>query len=434
MDLESDSIDPNDYGMNTFVRKTFPRGWFFVGVGLTLMLIALGYYATGPRYKGISAEKWLDGASQSMGSGPSAIRGVVVPGATEEAYALAGAVEAFRHMGNRGIDRLIDAYVNSKSAFQTWYERLARQVRGFVRLPARSPSGWGVRSTVAYRLILRVGPSAIPAVIRRMQATDTEKRVRLLKLLGEFGPGHAQSQACLFQMLTDPSPRVVYGALEALWMTEPEPTAAIPQVLPFLHHADSLVREEATYVLGSLTSTPASLWQPLVKALSDRHGTARANAARALGLSGASAPEVSSALAGLLQDANLVTRFRAAEAMVRLQGPDALGRTPRLGQVIREAELSSNPYFWLIGFNARTALGEEGVGDPETVAMFRRLLLNPQAYFRSDALAGLMFRLDRSASRIPAELETLLRAGEHDHNGLVRFRARSILERWGKPE
>jgi hypothetical protein len=418
-----------------FVSKTFPwRGWLSVGVGLALMLIVLGYYAIGPRYNGISAGKWLDEACRSTRSRPSAILGGVFSGAAQEALALEGPVEAFRQMGNRGIDSLIDAYVNQKSAYQGWYEQLARKVSRYMKLPVRFPPGSAFRSRVAYRLILRVGPSAVPKVIRWTQAADTEKRVRLLTLLGEFGPGNPQSQACLFQMLADPSPRVLYGALEGLWMTEPEPTSAIPTIIPFLNNTDARVREEACYTLGLLAPIPASLLQPLVKALSDIDGTVRANAARAIGLSGALSEEVFSALAGLLQDSNPVTRFRAAEALVRLHGSDALRREPLSSQVIRVAELSSNNYFCLIGFNGRTALGKEGMSDPATVKMFSRLLSNPQAYFRSDALAGLMFRLERSASRIPAEIETLLRAAEHDHNGLVRFQARSILERWGNPE
>jgi HEAT repeat protein len=235
-------------------------------------------------------------------------------------------------------------------------------------------------------------------------------------------------------MLVDPSPRVVYGSLEVLWMTEPEPTSAIPKIMPFLNDANTRVRIEASYVLGSLAPIPASLLEPLVKALTDADGAVRANAVRAIGLSGASSEEVSSALAGLLQDSNAVTRFRAAEALVRLYGPDALCQEPLVSQVIREAELSSNDYFNLIGFNARTALGKEEMSHPATVKMFSRLLCHPSAYMRSDALAGLMFRLERSASRIPTEIETLLRAAEHDHNSFVRLQARSILDRWGEPE
>jgi HEAT repeat protein len=333
-------------------------------------------------------------------------------------------------MGKRGIGYLIDAYLQH----QGWYQRLALKASRYLRLPVRRPSGSAIRSRVAYRLILRVGPSAIPEVIRRTQAADAETRARLLTLLGEFGPGNPQSQACLFQMLADPSPRVVYGSLEVLWMTEPEPTSAIPKIIPFLSNANTRVRVEASYALGSLASIPAFLLQPLVKALSDEDGTVRANAVRAIGLSGVSSEEIFSALAGLLQDSNSVTRFRAAEALVRLHGPDALRQEPLLSQVIREAELSSKDYFRLIGFNARTALGKEEMSDPATVKMFSRLLFNPYGYMRSDALAGLMFRLERGASRIPTEIETLLRAAEHDHNSFVRLQARSILDRWGKPE
>jgi HEAT repeat protein len=422
--------------MTTSVPKTLPwRGWLSVGVGLALLLIALGYYATGPRHNGISAEKWLDEACRrSLRSRPSAIRGGVLSGAAQETLAFEGPVEAFRQMGNRGIDRLINAYVDQKPAGQGWYERLAGKVSRYVKLPVRASSASPLRSMVAYRLILRVGPSAIPEVIRWTPAADTETRVRLLRLLGEFGPGNPQSQVCLFQMLADPSPRVLYGALEALWMTEPEPTSAIPTVLPLLSHANARVREEAAYALGSLAPIPASLLQPLVKALSDTDGTVRANAARAVGLSGALSEDVFSALAGLLQDANPVTCFRAAEALVRLHGSDALCREPFLSQVISGAELSSNNYFCLIGFNGRTVLGTEGMGDSASVEMFRRLLSHPQAYFRTEALAGLKLRLERSACRIPTQIETLLRAAEHDQHGLVRFRARSIIERWGKPE
>ena len=409
-----------------------------VTIGLALMLIAFGYYATGPRYNGVTAEKWLDEACRSMRSRPAAILGTVLPRADQHAVALEEPVEAFQHMGNRGIGCLIDAYVEQKRAYPKWYERLALKAKRYLRLPFSRPSGSAlrsgavaVRSIVAYWLILRVGPGAIPEVIRRTQAADTETRARLLTLLGEFGPGNPHSQACLFQMLADPSPRVVYAALEVLWMTEPEPTSAIPKIIPFLNNANTRVRVEASYALGSLAPIPAPLLQPLVKALSDNDGTVRANAARAIGLSCTSSEEVFSALAGILEDSNPVTRFRAAEALVRLHGPDALRREPLLSEVIGEAELSPQNYFRLVGFNARTALGTEEVSDPATVNMFRRLLLNPFAYTRTDALADLMFRLEKSVSSIPPEIETLLRAAEHDHNGFVRFHARSILDHWG---
>ncbi len=411
------------------------RRWLYVGAGLALILIVFSFrYATGPRYNGITAKTWLDEACRSTRFHPMPIHGGVLPGAVQEAVAPESSVKAFRHMGNRGIGCLINAYVAQKKTYQEWFERLALRARKLLGLPIRRPSGLAYRSRVAYKLLLRVGPNAIPEVIRWTQAADTETRVRLLRLLGEFGPGNPQSQACLFQMLADPSPRVVYGALEGLWMTEPEPTSAIPTIIPFLNNANARVREEASYALGLLAPVPTSLLQPLVKKLSDIDGTVRANAARAIGLSGALSEEVSSALAGLLRDLSAVTRFRAAEALVRLHGSDALDREPLLSRVISEAELSSNDYFELIGFNARTALGKEGMSDPATVKMFSRLLVAPHAYYRSDALAGLMFRLERSASRIPAEIETLIRAAEHDHNGLVRFQARSILNRWCKPE
>lgn len=401
-----------------------------VGIGLTLMLFGLVYYVTGPRYKGVVADKWLDLASSGMLARPMTGLANVAPG-TEQAAAIEEPVEAFRQMGRRGVSCLIAAYVDQKPAWKGLYERLALRLRGVVRLPVRpSPNAWR-RSGAAYRLILRIGPSAIPEVVRWTKTADAATRVQLLGLLGEFGPGHPQSQDCLFQMLTDPSPRVIFAALEGLWMTEPEPTSAIATIVPFLNHANARVREEATYALGMLAPVPASRLQPLVEALSDRDGTVRANAARAIGLSGALSEEVFSALARLLDDSNAVTRFRAGEALVRLHGSDALGREPLLMGVIREAERSSNGYFCLIGFNSRTALDPKGMTDPATVGLFRRLLADPRAYFRSDALAGLMFRLERNPTGMPTEIETLVLAAERDYNGLVRFLARSILE--GRP-
>jgi len=340
--------------------------------------------------------------------------------------------EAFRRLGKRGIRRVVDEYVQQTPFYFEWYDRAAATLHKVVKLPARRQVNRFQEPLVAHRLLLRTGPETVPELIRKTRSRKPAVRARVVTVLGELGPGNPEAQACLFRMLGDASAEVVYGSLEVLWMTLPEPGIALPAIVPFLSHTNDRVRVESTYAIGCLAPLPEPTLGTLVTLLSDSHGTVRANAARAIGLSGVRSEPIYAALAARLGDANAVTRFRAAEALSRLYGPDATHRTTALLEVIAEAESSSRSYFRLIGFNARTALGE-GEWSSEAVAdTFRELLTDATAYVRSEALVALTFHSETRRTPVPAAISDLVLPAREDVNGVIRYQATLLLQPGGR--
>jgi HEAT repeat protein len=211
-------------------------------------------------------------------------------------------------------------------------------------------------------------------------------------------------------------------------MTLPEPGSTLPAIVPFLTHPNNRVRIEAAYVIGCLAPVSEPALGTLVTLLSDTDGTVRANAARAIGLSGVRSEPILASLEALLVDPNDVTRFRAAEALARLYGPKDTSRTNDLLGVLAEAEGSGRSYFRLIGFNARTALGEGEWSSEAMADTFRELLADATAYVRSEALAGLTFHSETRRTPVAPAIRDLLIRAQDDVNGMIRHQATLLLE------
>jgi len=390
------------------------RGALWVVAILPLVLLALVIgQVMPPRYEGKTAGEWFEQAARGTEPEPASFR---------------ECTEAFRHMGNRGIRRVVDEYVQPTPFYLLWYDRVAVALQSVVKLPARAQSNRYRESLVAHRLLLRIGPDAIPELIRRTRSRNPVQRAQVVTVLGELGPGHPEAQACLFRMLRDPSVEVIYRSLEVLWMTLPEPKIAVPAIVPFLTHTNNRVRVEATYCMGCLAPVSEPALGTLVTLLADSDGTVRANAARAIGLSGVRSEMIFASLEARLSDTNSVAHFRAAEALVRLYGREATNRTTGLPAVLAEAERSNRSYFRLIGFNSRTALGAAEWSSEAKEEIFPELFADAMAYVRSEAMAGLTFHLETHRTPVPPAIRDLVLGAREDANGLIRHQATLLLQ------
>jgi HEAT repeat protein len=176
-----------------------------------------------------------------------------------------------------------------------------------------------------------------------------------------------------------------------------------------------------------MAPVPEPVLETFLTLLSDVDDTVRANTARAFGLCGVRSEPIFAALETRLDDSNAVTRFRAAEALARLGGPDATNRTPRLLEVITEAEGWPTPYFKLIAFNARTALGQAELGNEQMIKTFQTLLTFTASYERSEAIDSLTFHCRTDATPLLPAIRTLLVSAQQDSNGLIRQKAMHLL-------
>lgn len=396
--------------------------WVVSVLSLVLLAVVIGRVMP-PRHQGKTAGEWFEEAVRNVRTWPEPAGGTESERASFQACA-----EAFRCMGTRGIRWVVDDYVIQTPLYLKWYDQAAVAMQKVITLPARAQSNRYWEYLAAHRLLLRIGPEAIPELIRRGHSRDPAQRARVVTVLGELGPGNSKAQACLLRMLGDPSVDVIYSSLEVLWMTLPEAEIAVPAIVPLLTHTNNRVRLEATYAIGCLTPIPEPVLGTLVTLLSDSGGTVRANAARAIGLSGVRSEPIYRALEARLGDAEAVARFRAAEALVRLYGPEATNRTTGLLEVLAEAERSDISYFRLIGFNMRTALGEGEWSSEAANDTFRELFAQGAAYIRSEAMAGLAFHSKTSGTPVPSGIKELVVGAQEDVNGLIRHQATRLLQ------
>jgi HEAT repeat protein len=396
--------------------------WVVTALSLVLLAVVIGRVMP-PRHQGKTAGEWFEEAVLNVRRWPEPAGGT-----ESERAALQACAEAFRCMGTRGIRWVVDEYLMPTPLYLKWYDQAAVALQKVVTLPARVPSNRYWESLAAHRLLLWIGPEAIPELIRRGHVRDAAQRARVVTVLGELGPGNPKAQAYLLRMLGDPSAEVIFNSLEVLWMTMPEAETAVPAIVPLLTHTNNRVRVEGSYTIGCLAPIPEPVLGTLVTLLSDSEGAVRANAARAIGLSGVRSEPIYASLEARLSDAEAVARFRAAEALVRLYGTEATNRTVALLEVLAEAERSANSYFRLIGFNMRTALGEGEWSSEAANDNFRELFAHGAAYIRSEAMAGLAFHAKTSGRPFPLAIRDLLVRAREDGNGLIRHQATRLLQ------
>jgi len=105
---------------------------------------------------------------------------------------------------------------------------------------------------LASESLVRVGPSAVPALIEVLvKGPSVEARKSAAETLEKLGPGAEPAIPALLQALKDPDDAIVLAASSALGAAGPK---AVPGLTEALKHEDPRVREAAKSARRSLTS------------------------------------------------------------------------------------------------------------------------------------------------------------------------------------
>ena len=166
--------------------------------------------------------------------------------------------------------------------------------------------------------LAKLGPSAVPELIRALR--DSDYRVRYVAACALRDLGDARAVEPLITALKDESEFVRYLAAWALGKLGD--SRAVEPLIAALKDEDVKVRHRAAWQLGELGDARAV--EPLIAALKDEDEVVRGVAAEALGKLGDA--RAVKPLKELLGDEHPVVRAAAAKALKRLRGQG--GRVP----------------------------------------------------------------------------------------------------------
>ncbi len=153
--------------------------------------------------------------------------------------------------------------------------------------------------------LAKLGPSAVPALIRALRDDNRDVRLAAAMALGELRDRRAFEP--LIVILKDEDWAMRHGAARALGnLGDP---GAVELLIATLKDKDENVRGAAAYALGELGDARAV--EPLIAALKDEGGGVRYDAAEALGKLGAPAGRIRAwrRLLGKQQREHFVTRY-----------------------------------------------------------------------------------------------------------------------------
>ena len=161
------------------------------------------------------------------------------------------------------------------------------------------------RATAAYVLGDMGSRAAVPALVEALDDRERDVRSAAARSLGQLGNAEAV-EPLLGALSSRRVPRGVVGqAVLALG------SAAVPQLVPLLGHADPGVRATTAEPIGLLGAAGEA--EPLLSRLADTSATVRERAALALGRLGAA--EAYEGLERTLDDRSPLVRAAAAEAL-----------------------------------------------------------------------------------------------------------------------
>ncbi len=343
--------------------------------------------------------------------------------------------EPFRRLGRRGAEwlaremhqqpslriRAQQFIVRNSYRSQFLRQRFARWLRTLsVAPPSRGP-----RIQLASQLLGHLDPAvAAPVLARRFKSCREADRGIVAEALGGLGPDAAESAGpCLVSMLATTNSADLAAVILALGEVLYRPDDVVPMLVPFLTNADTLVRTEASYTLGTYKPAPAVTLKPLIDCLADSHGVVKANAARALGRMGPDARPAVDALvaASRAVGGNAPIVPRALEALSSIT-PEAL---PITTEELRDWVASKIPNDLYFRVMAETAMVRLDFPEATLTSDCLRLVKFPKPYNRWEALE----RLGECGAGNP-EVCAALAAGLSDPNGLVRHTARRALDQW----
>lgn len=169
-----------------------------------------------------------------------------------------------------------------------------------------------------------VPPTLTPALTAALRSPEPEARQVAALLLARIGPPAQAAWSSLEERTADPDPKVRAAALSALLRLTPAPDRLRLLLVRRADDPDPDVRQAALLGLAMMAADPQLVLLARSR-LRDPHPAVRRTAAFALGKWGAAAAMAGSALESLCADADLETRFEAAQALYRInQSPAAV--------------------------------------------------------------------------------------------------------------
>jgi HEAT repeat protein len=209
-------------------------------------------------------------------------------------------------------------------------------------------------SGAASLALVRLGPTAVPHLVKTLSDPKSELRERCVMILWDMGPPARAAVPALAKAMNDRDARLQVYAACAITAIDPKNQAAVPVLTSLLKHEDSYIREHAGYGLKNVgpaarVAVPnlvealraekqvgtriglaeALAWldpgnqmavAALVDALKGTHSDyIRTTALRALGKLGPRAKAVLPAIRAALEDKSAAVRKAAAEALDVIQ-------------------------------------------------------------------------------------------------------------------
>jgi hypothetical protein len=153
------------------------------------------------------------------------------------------------------------------NAFGVLGERAASASPRLARL-ARNSSGVGP-ATQAVNSLVRIGPSAVPALVSVVTNRSGRARFAAAISLPQFGTNVLPAIPALVRVLSDPDGEVVAATAMCLTRIYAEPQLVVPALTAALGHQDRVARSAAAYALADFGWSARSAVPALMAARQD---------------------------------------------------------------------------------------------------------------------------------------------------------------------
>ena len=171
----------------------------------------------------------------------------------------------------------------------------------------------------AYQVFRRIGPVAVPMLVRELADQDPDARANAASALGAIGPPAHAAVPVLIQALGDQHVRA--SAARALGHIGPAAEPAVGVLVPLLRQRTRGLRATIASALGNI-APHENLVPVLVELLADRDYYVRSKAVEALGKIGSSGGKAAVApLREALADKDISVRHEAVDALGRIGLP-----------------------------------------------------------------------------------------------------------------
>jgi HEAT repeat protein len=104
-------------------------------------------------------------------------------------------------------------------------------------VPLRPHTDWSLPETAADALG-RIGPAAVPDLIRQLRSPRAERRWQAARILGRIGPDAAVAVPDLMVLLEDDDPRVRQASARTLGQIGPNAAVAVPALIRLMDESD----------------------------------------------------------------------------------------------------------------------------------------------------------------------------------------------------